>query len=41
MPVEPADQCWYAELPCTRPQDFLERLRLIDPGKMQKGFMIQ
>ncbi len=37
---ESSDQCWYAELPCTRSQDFLPSLRLIDPRDMQKGFMI-
>ncbi len=36
---ESSDQCWYAELPCTRAQDFLPSLRLIDPDNMQKGFM--
>jgi len=37
---ESSDQCWYAELPCTRSQDFLPSLRLVDPLNMQKGFMI-
>jgi hypothetical protein len=41
IPVETSDQCWYADLPCTRRQDFLLQLRLIDPENMQKGFMIQ
>ncbi|MBN1370376.1 MAG: hypothetical protein JW987_00330 [Anaerolineaceae bacterium] len=37
---ESSDQCWYADLPCTRSQDFLPGLHLIDPRDMQKGFMV-
>jgi hypothetical protein len=38
MPVEPADQCFYFPLPCTRPQDFVPGLGLFDANDMQKGF---
>jgi hypothetical protein len=40
MATAPSEQCWGVPLPCTRPQDFINRLSLIDPEKMQKGFYI-
>ena len=41
VPAPPSDQCYDLPLPCTRAEDYLPSLRLIEPGDMQRGFTLQ
>jgi hypothetical protein len=40
MPVSPHEQCFDMPMPCTREQDFLDTLRMFEPGNLQRGFYI-
>jgi hypothetical protein len=39
IPPDGIQECWDAPLPCTTAEDFSVRLRQIQPGSLQKGFI--
>lgn len=41
LPRDNRTGCWNLPLPCTPVLDFTQKLRLIDPNNVQRGFMIQ